>query len=92
MGVFEFRLLGERWGVMGRGFGPPAMTGGAFPMTWSRLRFMSFRSDSKLEGDILASCLGVQARVRKSRPIDAHLEREGGRGGETEGCDKAMYV
>ena len=32
--------------------------------------------DSKLVGDIRASCRGAQARVRKSSPREAHLERE----------------
>ena len=50
------------------------IVGGASPTTWSRLRFMSFRRLSKLVGDMWASCLGAQARVRKSRPMEAHLE------------------
>ena len=68
------------------------MIGGASPTTWSRVRFISFRRDSKFVGDIRASCLGAQASVRKSRPMDAHLReggkeggREGGRGREGEG-------
>lgn len=51
----------------------------ASPITWLRQSVINFLRDSNSFREMVASCFGGTARLRKFRPLEAHLERGGDR-------------